>query len=71
MPDMTPARAAMSARIMTAFTSFAHTGNPGWPAYDLTLRRTMIFDTHSRVEADPRKWEREYFGKVPYVQPGS
>lgn len=71
MPDPTPARAAMSARIMAAFTSFARTGNPGWPAYDLTVRRTMIFDTHSRVAGDPRKWEREYFAKVPYVQPGS
>ncbi len=31
----------------------------------------MIFDTTSRVENDPRQWERELFARVPYIQPGS
>jgi para-nitrobenzyl esterase len=66
-----PARAAMSAKVMDAFTKFARTGNPGWPAYDLATRQTMIFDATSRVENDPRKWERELFARVPYVQPGT
>ena len=47
------------------------TGKPGWPAYDLTKRQTMIFDTTSRVDNDPRRWERELFARVPYIQPGS
>ncbi len=70
-PDMTPARAAMSKTVMEAFVRFAKTGNPGWPAYDLKSRQTMIFDTKSRVESNPRRWERELFARVPYIQPGS
>jgi para-nitrobenzyl esterase len=70
-PDMTPARAAMSRTMMDAFVRFARTGNPGWPAYDLAKRRTMVFDTQSRVVSNPRQWERELFARVPYIQPGS
>jgi para-nitrobenzyl esterase len=66
-----PARAAMSAAVMDAFTRFARTGDPGWPAYDLASRKTMIFDATSRVASDPRRWERELFARVPYVQPGT
>ena len=56
---------------MDAFVTFARTGNPGWAPYDMTMRKTMIFDEDSRVEHDPRKWERELFATVPYIQPGS
>ncbi|WP_285711494.1 carboxylesterase/lipase family protein [Erythrobacter oryzae] len=66
-----PARGAMSATVMDAFVRFARTGNPGWPAYDLASRQTMIFDTASRVESDPRRWERELFARAPYIQPGT
>ena len=71
VPDATPAQAAMSEVVMDAFVRFARTGNPGWPAYDLASRQTMIFDATSRVESDPRRWERELFARVPYVQPGT
>ena len=71
MPDPTPAQQAMSDRVMDAFVRFARTGDPGWPAYDLNRRQTMIFDTESRVANDPRGWERELFARVPYIQPGS
>lgn len=71
MVDPTPAQQAMSDRVMDAFVRFARTGDPGWPAYDLAKRQTMIFDTESRVENDPRRWERELFARVPYIQPGS
>ena len=71
VPDPTPAQQAMSDRMMDAFVRFARTGNPGWPVYDLKQRRTMIFDTDSRVANDPRRWERELFARVPYIQPGS
>lgn len=70
-PDPSPAQQAMSDRMMDAFVRFARTGDPGWPAYDLGTRQTMIFDTDSRVESDPRRWERELFARVPYIQPGS
>lgn len=71
MPDPTPAQQAMSDRVMDAFVRFARSGEPAWPAYDLAKRQTMIFDRESRVENDPRQWERELFARVPYIQPGS
>jgi para-nitrobenzyl esterase len=71
IPDPAPAQQAMSDRVMDAFVRFARTGAPGWPAYTLAKRQTMIFDRESRVENDPRKWERELFARVPYIQPGS
>ncbi|QJQ33455.1 carboxylesterase/lipase family protein [Sphingomonas lacunae] len=69
--DSTPERQAMSRTIMDAFVRFARTGNPGWPAYELRHRKTMLFDVHSHVENDPRRWERQLFAHVPYIQPGS
>ena len=44
--------------IHAAWVSFARTGDPGWPAYDLERRATMRFDTPSQVVDDPRTWER-------------
>jgi para-nitrobenzyl esterase len=66
-----PARAAMSAVLIAAFVRFARTGDPGWAAYDLGRRQTMLFDRESRVADNPRGWERELFARVPYIQPGS
>jgi para-nitrobenzyl esterase len=71
MPDPTPAQQAMSDRVMDAFVRFARSGDPGWPAYNLAKRQTMVFNTTSGVENDPRKWERELFARVPYIQSGS
>jgi para-nitrobenzyl esterase len=31
----------------------------------------MVFDVQSRVQNNPRAWERELFARVPYIQPGS
>ena len=71
IPNPSAAQKAMSARMMDAFVSFARTDNPGWRSYDLNARNTMVFDTTSRVISDPRKWERELFAAIPYVQPGT
>ncbi|WP_287977215.1 carboxylesterase family protein [Sphingomonas sp.] len=65
-----------SAAMQDSFVAFARTGDPNhaglmrWPRYALDSRATMIFDTRSRVERDPRRWQRELFARVPYVQPG-
>jgi para-nitrobenzyl esterase len=70
------ARAASQA-VMARFLAFARAGDPNgagldaWPQYRLERRETMIFDAASRVERDPRGWERELFARVPYIQPGS
>jgi carboxylesterase type B len=37
--------AALSERIRKAWTSFAATGDPGWPRFDLDTRQTRIWDT--------------------------
>lgn len=71
LPSPTPAQRAMSDRLMDVFLRFARTGDPGWPAYTLPARQTMVFDVESRVVADPRGRERELFATVPYVQPGT
>lgn len=67
----TPARATVSNAMMTAFLTFARIGNPGWAEYTLPTRATMIFDTDTRIVNDPRRWERELFARVPYIQPGT
>jgi len=67
----TPEAAAMSEHMMDALIRFARTGDPGWAPYTLPARTTMIFDTVSRAENNPRRAERELFAKVPYVQPGT
>jgi len=59
------------------FLAFARSGKPGnrqipdWPTYDLSRRRTLVFDAVSKVVDDPRGDERRLFSKVPYVQPGT
>jgi para-nitrobenzyl esterase len=66
-----------SAAMQDSFAAFARKGDPNhprlphWPRYDLARRATMIFDERSRVENDPRGWQRELFARVPYIQPGS
>jgi para-nitrobenzyl esterase len=68
---------ALSGAIMDAFVAFARTGDPNhrglpaWPIYDLPDRASMIFDVNSRASNDPRRWERELFARVPYIQPGT
>ncbi|MEA3053127.1 MAG: para-nitrobenzyl esterase [Sphingomonadales bacterium] len=68
---------ALSARMMKAFAAFARTGDPNsagvprWPRYGLPGRATMVWDESSAAVADPRRWERELFARVPYLQPGS
>jgi para-nitrobenzyl esterase len=72
-----PGAQAVSAAMQRAFVNLAATGNPNgagvpeWPKHILPDRHTMLFDTQSRVEADPRKWQRELFARIPYIQPGT
>ena len=67
----------MSATMSDALLRFARTGDPNgpalpaWPHYDLETRKTMMFDADTRVESDPRGEERRFFGRTPYIQPGT
>jgi len=55
----------MADRLASAWVAFAKTGDPNnpaiprWAPYDAASRATMIFDTETRVENDPRKSFRE------------
>jgi para-nitrobenzyl esterase len=40
-------------QMSAAWLAFAHTGEPGWPAYDATTRATKLFDVESQVVNDP------------------
>lgn len=42
----------LSAELRAAWTSFAATGDPGWPRYETTDRLTRVWDVPSAVRAD-------------------
>ncbi|MCS6627507.1 carboxylesterase family protein [Roseibacterium beibuensis] len=48
-----------------------HAGLPWWTPYSLERRETMIMDLPPRMEDDPRGDERRFFGRIPYLQPGT
>ncbi|MFI7699674.1 carboxylesterase/lipase family protein [Nonomuraea sp. NPDC049480] len=62
----------LTSQIRTAWTSFAATGDPGWPAYDSGQRVTRIFDTTPAVTAYPeessrRLWQNHTFEAIPLL----
>jgi para-nitrobenzyl esterase len=61
----------VSEAMMRSFIRLAAAGEPDWPQYRLDRRTTRIFDAPPRLDDDPRRWERELFARVPYVQPGT
>ncbi len=59
----------LSRWMRAAWTSFAESGDPGWPAYDSDRRLTQCFDAVSAVAAYPeeasrRIWEHHTFGAL-------
>lgn len=77
MPGEAPAAQRVSDQLMHAFVSLARSGSPehgrmpAWPQYRIPARDTMIFDTQTRAERDPRGIERALFAAVPFIQWGS
>jgi para-nitrobenzyl esterase len=68
----TPEAETLSARMCTAWTTFAAHGEPGWPAYDTEKRLTQIFDTHPVVAAYPEEssrliWRDHTFPVLPLI----
>jgi para-nitrobenzyl esterase len=66
-----PSGKVMCDRLASVWVNFAKTGdpnNPGiphWPAYNTDTRATMVFDTDTRVESDPRGEIRKYWDQNP------
>jgi para-nitrobenzyl esterase len=63
---------AAAAQLRQAWTRFAATGDPGWPAYDLEHRTTQIFDEVSGAAAYPENtsrllWEKFRFSTLPLL----
>jgi para-nitrobenzyl esterase len=61
----------MCDRLASSWVAFASGGDPNnpriprWPAYDGTTRATMVFDTDTRVENDPRGEIRKFWAEMP------
>jgi para-nitrobenzyl esterase len=69
-PPPAPAAEAISAQFREAWTRFAATGDPGWPAYDPRERLTRIFDLPSAVTAYPEEISRRLWADhVPVALP--
>jgi para-nitrobenzyl esterase len=67
----------VSGTMQQALLAFARYGDPNYPGlarwepYSLPRRATMVFDSASRLEDDPRGGERRLFAKVPFIQQGT
>ncbi|WLW54108.1 carboxylesterase/lipase family protein [Streptomyces sp. YU58] len=65
---------ALTARFQSAWTGFARTGDPGWPAYDdANGRLTQVLDAEPEVRAYPeeavrRLWEAYEFAALPLLK---
>lgn len=77
MSGIGPTAMRVADQLSTAFVNLArhgdpnHAGLPQWDQHTLPDRETMVFDTVTRLENDPRKRERELFAKVPFIQWGT
>lgn len=60
-----PERQALATRMHRHWIDFAHTGDPGWPEYDLDARRVVVFDGDGEhVVEDPNGDERALWDGV-------
>jgi para-nitrobenzyl esterase len=57
-PPPFPAAEEVSAQFRAAWTRFAATGDPGWPAYDPRQRLTRVFDIPPTVTPYPEETSR-------------
>jgi para-nitrobenzyl esterase len=65
-----PEAAALSSRVRAAWTTFAATGDPGWPAYDPRERQTWIIDTEPAVRPYPEDASRRLWADHPFAPVG-
>lgn len=65
--DPPPAAAELSSRVRTAWTAFAATGDPGWPAYEPGDEHTWIIDTEPATSAYPERTSRDLWSDHPFA----
>jgi len=63
--DPTPEAEALSEQMRRAWTAFATSGDPGWPAYD--TGSTRLFDVEPVVSAYPEQVSRDIWKDPPSV----
>ncbi|WAH64619.1 carboxylesterase/lipase family protein [Xanthomonas hortorum] len=67
----------MAEQMSEALIAFARSGDPNhrglprWRQYSLQRRETLLFDTPSRLEHDPRGGERKLYQQAPFIQRGT
>ena len=57
--------AALATMAMDAWTRFARSGDPGWPAYDTDKRTTALLGVGRRIVEAPLEAERRAWEEVP------
>ena len=62
--------ARLTTRVRAAWTAFAATGDPGWPAYDPRERQTWIIDTEPAVRPYPEEISRRLWAEHPFAPVG-
>ena len=55
---------ALAEHMHAAWIQFIQTGDPGWPAYDLSSRKTMVFDTESVLVDDPDAGKHDVWREI-------
>jgi para-nitrobenzyl esterase len=65
-----PEAAGLAARVRAAWTAFAATGDPGWPAYEPRERQTWIIDTEPTVGPYPEEISRRLWAEHPFAPVG-
>jgi para-nitrobenzyl esterase len=71
-PEPAPEARALATRMRSAWTTFAHTGQPGWPTFDPEERLTQVFDTNPVLTPYPeettrRIWQNHTFSALPLL----
>jgi para-nitrobenzyl esterase len=60
-----PGAEALATKVQDAWLSFAHTGDPGWPAYEPAARTTMLLGEQCQAVSDPHGAERVAWDGLP------
>ena len=65
-PEPAESAYAAAAQLRKTWTTFAATGDPGWPAYDPEHRPTQVFGEVTTVAAYPENQSRLLWQDVPF-----